>query len=198
MNKTTLDNIETRMEAIFWHPIPMEKVSQAIDMVTTMYRLHRLREYTKGLRDGVKVGDVVVGLELQERLNTYARLYAVISGSAFECTDGVDNRERLPWSIKNGSKKYYDGRLRGHRRNVRRVIASLLYKGNVGDPNDQTTLSENHAKGCPNFSALLGMAGKPKFEYWLKPILLDRILRLQDQIKSDLIRAGAYIKKEEV
>lgn len=183
------------MEAIFWHPIPMEKVSQSVDMVTTLYRLHRLRECTKDLRDGVKIGGVVIGIQLQDRLNTYARLYAVISESAFECTAGVHNRESMPWDIRNGSKKYYDGRLRGHRRTVRRVIASLLYKGDVGDPHNQTPLSENRARECPNFSALLGMAGKPKFEFWLKPILLDRILRLQDLIKADLIRAGAYIKK---
>ena len=200
VNKATLDNIETRMEAIFWHPIPMEKVSQTVDMVTTLYRLHRLAEYTYALRDGVRVGDAIVGVEQQDRLNIYARLFIVVSESAFECTSGVEAMESQ-WSFFYNQKramhnKYYYGRLCGQRRNVRKVIASLMYKGNVGNPHHQHALSDSPAKGCPNWSALLGMAGKPKFEFWLKPILLDRILCLQDRIKSNLIRAGAYIKKE--
>ena len=201
VNKATLDNIETRMEAIFWHPIPMEKVSQTVDMVTTLYRLHRLAEYTYALRDGVRVGEAVVGIEQQRLLNTYARLFIVVSESAFECTSGVEALESQ-WSFFYNQKrathnKYFYGRLRGQRRNVRKVIASLMYKGNVGNPHHQHALSDSPAKGCPNFYALLGMAGKPKFEFWLKPILLDRILCLQDRIKSDLIRAGAYINKKE-
>ena len=201
VNKATLDNIETRMEAIFWHPIQMEKVSQTVDMVTTMYRLHVLAQYTDALRDGVRVGDAIVGIEQQDRLNTYSRLFIVVSASAFECTSGVEAMESH-WSFFYNQKramhnKYYYGRLAGQRRNVRKVIASLMYKGgNVGNPHHQNALSDSPAKGWPDWSALLGMAGKPKFEFWLKPILLDRILHLQDRIKSNLIRAGAYIKKE--
>ena len=201
MNKATLDNIEKRMKVLVWHQIPMEKVSQPIDMVTTMYRLHVLAQYTDALRDGVRVGDAIVGVEQQNRLNIYASLFIVVSASAFECSYGVEEMEAR-WSFYYNYRratynKYYRGRLAGHHRNVRKVIASLIYKGNVGDPNAQSRLNNSPAKDFPNWSALLGMAGKPKFEFWLKPILLDRILCLQDQIKSNLIRAGAYINKKE-
>lgn len=198
MKQETLENIHRRMKDIFWHERSMERVSQPIDMVTTLYRLHMLEQRTDTLRAAVMVASVPVGIEDQWKLDKLARLFVLLSQDVFEISAGIRDFEMESYSIENGGKKYFDGRLRGHRRNTRQVIASVLYcDPNAGRSEEvYCELSDYQARKTPSWSTLLGMAGKPKYAFWLCPILLNRIRTLQEHIKLDLIRAGAHIKRK--
>lgn len=198
MKQETLENIHRRMRDIFWHECSMERVNQPVDMVTTLYRLHTLKERTDDLREAVMVGSVPIPTEYQWKLDKLARLFVLLSQDVFEISAGIRDFEMESYSIRNGGKKYFDGRLRGHRRNTRQVVASVLYC----DPDagrsstDFCDLSDYEARTRPSWSTLLGMAGKPKYAFWLCPILLNRIRTLQKHIQVDLIRAGAHIKNK--